>query len=132
MDGEVRECKVLLIRVPRDSKGKVIQTGPVTALIATKEKVLLDKNKNIIYREWIETRPLPFYNKHSPDGFNIGYGGSGPAELAYSICSCVGARGLYQDFKFKVLAKLNRGRDYDIPFSDIIFTIDKLKAGSNV
>lgn len=48
---------------------------------------------------------------HSPDGFNWGYGGSGPAQLALSVClfyfSDEGkAMACYQDFKFKVIAGL--------------------------
>jgi|WetSurMetagenome_2_1015567.scaffolds.fasta_scaffold199575_2 hypothetical protein len=31
--------------------------------------------------------PLPHVKKHSPDGFQWGYGGSGPADLALSILS---------------------------------------------
>lgn len=30
-------------------------------------------------------RPLTHHVKHSPDGFEWGYGGSGPADLAYAI-----------------------------------------------
>ena len=35
-----------------------------------------------------KVRPLPGYYRecnHSPDGFNWGYGGSGPAQLAYAL-----------------------------------------------
>ena len=31
------------------------------------------------------SEPLASAAKHSPDGFQIGYGGSGPSELAYSL-----------------------------------------------
>lgn len=48
------------------------------------------------------------YN-HSPDGFNWGYGGSGPAQLALAIMlSLTGNSDWYQDFKFKVIAALPR------------------------
>jgi hypothetical protein len=49
---------------------------------------------------------------HSPTGFCWGYGGSGPAQLALAILldHFNGDRGralaLYQDFKFKVIARL--------------------------
>lgn len=47
---------------------------------------------------------------HSPDGFNWGYGGSGPAQLALAIClELYGeerARSMYQDFKFKHIGSL--------------------------
>jgi len=47
---------------------------------------------------------------HSPDGFNWGYGGSGPAQLALSILleitSEEKAIQMYQDFKWSVIASL--------------------------
>jgi hypothetical protein len=49
---------------------------------------------------------------HSPNGFEWGYGGSGPAQLALAIlCDLIGEdqatrNGLYQTFKFKVIAGL--------------------------
>jgi len=57
---------------------------------------------------------------HSPDGFNWGYGGSGPAQLALSILleitSEEKAIQMYQDFKWSVIASL--------PQSDIDVLID--------
>jgi len=50
--------------------------------------------------------------RHSPDGFEWGYGGSGPAELALNILSTMIGKesaekgGLYQKFKFEFLAGL--------------------------
>jgi hypothetical protein len=47
---------------------------------------------------------------HSPDGFEWGYGGSGPAQLALAICThAAGDRvgqGVYHDFKFAVIARI--------------------------
>ncbi len=47
---------------------------------------------------------------HSPEGFNWGYGGSGPAQLAYAIChELYGkdvARQIYQDFKWRFLVAI--------------------------
>lgn len=48
---------------------------------------------------------------HSPDGFNWGYGGSGPAQLALALLlQTTGSRKTatryYQDFKWDVIAKL--------------------------
>jgi hypothetical protein len=49
--------------------------------------------------------------RHSPDGFAWGYGGSGPAQLAFAIlCDLYGeetARNFYQDFKDKVVSRLH-------------------------
>jgi len=51
---------------------------------------------------------------HSPDGFNWGYGGSGPAQLALGILLDYYGKGapevrFYQDFKFRVVAALPQG-----------------------
>ena len=48
---------------------------------------------------------------HSPDGFEWGYGGSGPAQLALAILAdCLGdderAVHLHQRFKFRVIGRL--------------------------
>jgi hypothetical protein len=52
------------------------------------------------------------YN-HSPDGFNWGYGGSGPAQLALAILLEVTnkeeAIKYHQDFKWEIIAKLPQG-----------------------
>jgi len=49
-------------------------------------------------------------HNHSPDGFNWGYGGSGPAQLALAIMleylPKKEALEIYQDFKWLVIAKL--------------------------
>ena len=50
---------------------------------------------------------------HSPDGFAWGYGGSGPAQLAYAILFDVTndadkSQRFYQDYKFAVIAGLPR------------------------
>ena len=54
---------------------------------------------------------------HSPDGFNWGYGGSGPAQLALAILLKYlpedDARRYYQDFKWNVIAKLPR-EDFEV------------------
>ncbi|TFH60888.1 MAG: hypothetical protein E4G90_09875 [Gemmatimonadales bacterium] len=57
--------------------------------------------------------PLPFDGTHSPDGFEFGYGGSGPAELAKSILTAhLGKEppsALYRQFLFDRIAALPRG-----------------------
>lgn len=55
--------------------------------------------------------PCFWIRMHSPDGFNWGYGGSGPAQLALAICYDVlgdreQAEQLYQRFKFRVIGTL--------------------------
>lgn len=66
----------------------------------------------------VNGRPLPArlnWWAHSPTGFEWGYGGSGPAQLALAILGDhlgVEARDrairLHQQFKFRVVAKLPR------------------------
>ena len=59
---------------------------------------------------------------HSPDGFEWGYGGSGPSQLALSICmelfDQTTALWIYQQFKREHIATLEQGKDFDI-FIDI-------------
>lgn len=54
---------------------------------------------------------------HSPDGFNWGYGGSGPAQLALALLLHFAddkfARQHHQDFKWDVIAKLPQ-TDFEI------------------
>jgi len=57
---------------------------------------------------------------HSPDGFNWGYGGSGPAQSALAICLALfpplNAIGWYQPFKFSIVAGL--------PQADFVGTVE--------
>lgn len=83
---------------------------------------------------------------HSPDGYEYGYGGSGPADLALNIlndfvppesdglppdkcwrgsCSNTASR-LHQKFKFDVIANLPQTiRTHRIPAAEIIRWIDE-------
>lgn len=55
------------------------------------------------------------YN-HSPDGFNWGYAGSGPAQLALAIVlKLTGKSNGYQEFKLEVIAGI-KDRDFEIEF----------------
>lgn len=61
--------------------------------------------------------PRHHYCKHSPDGFAWGYGGSGPAQLAFAILADhlddnEQAESMYQQFKWAVIAAAPR----DEPF----------------
>jgi hypothetical protein len=70
---------------------------------------------------------------HSPTGFCWGYGGSGPAQLALAILldhfngDKERALGLYQDFKFRVIARLPMDEDFvltDQQIESVISEID--------
>lgn len=60
--------------------------------------------------EPLDPRPSQRVWNHSPDGFNWGYSGSGPAQLALAILLLVAgeedARRLHQHFKWDFIAKL--------------------------
>lgn len=55
---------------------------------------------------------------HSPDGFNWGYGGSGPAQTALAIClKLFGERKAvkkYKEFKSRYISDLPMGQDFDL------------------
>lgn len=61
------------------------------------------------------------YQRHSPDGFEFGYGGSGPAECALNLLAeFIGVKnatetGLYQDFKFAFIGGIDQEHGGEIP-----------------
>ena len=60
------------------------------------------------------------YN-HSPDGFMVGYSGSGPAQLSLAILLKLGAdKGIavaqHQQFKRDLIAKLPQNKDFEVEF----------------
>jgi hypothetical protein len=65
-------------------------------------------------RIWVDSKEISLAESqkirlHSPDGFNWGYGGSGPAQTALAICMEIFnnkyiAEALYQNFKFQFVA----------------------------
>jgi hypothetical protein len=72
--------------------------------------------------------------QHSPTGFSWGYGGSGPAQLAFAILACEFgphvARDRYQDFKWAVIALLPDGA-WTLTSADIRAKIAVLMDTSN-
>ena len=72
----------------------------------------------------LDPKPSQKLCNHSPNGFNWGYGGSGPAQLALGILfdyyrSRTFAQRYYQDFKFAVIAKLPQEEDWTMTGTDI-------------
>jgi hypothetical protein len=72
---------------------------------------------------------------HSPDGFNWGYPGSGPAQLALGLLldfldgePDADDRALhhYQDFKFKVIARLDGDKGWQLSGQQIRLAIEAL------
>lgn len=67
--------------------------------------------------KFLDPKPSQAVRNHSPDGFNWGYGGSGPAQLALAIMlKLTGKPDGYQDLKFKTIAALPMGEDFNIEF----------------
>lgn len=61
---------------------------------------------------------------HSPTGFEWGYGGSGPAQLALAILAHhlqdnEKAIAYYQDFKWSIIANLPRNNGWEINSSEV-------------
>jgi hypothetical protein len=68
---------------------------------------------------WLDPMPSQKVWNHSPDGFNWGYGGSGPAQLALAIMlELTGKSDGYQDFKFRFIAGLPQGENFEAEFDD--------------
>lgn len=67
--------------------------------------------------KFLDPRPSQKLHNHSPDGFNWGYGGSGPAQLALAIVlKLTGKSDGYQKFKFAFIGGLPAGKDFDVSF----------------
>lgn len=67
--------------------------------------------------EPLDPVPSQMYWNHSPDGFNWGYNGSGPAQLALAIfLKLKGKPDGYPEFKSDVISKLPIGEDFKITF----------------
>jgi len=71
----------------------------------------------LLDRQYLNPGPSQKHRNHSPDGFNWGYGGSGPAQLALAIMlALTGRADGYQDFKFKFIAGLPQDTAFDVEF----------------
>ena len=69
---------------------------------------------------------------HSPTGFSAGYSGSGPAQLALALCAdALGdderAQAVYQDFKFKVIARIDADR-FEMTADEVRAKVNELEA----
>jgi len=67
-----------------------------------------DANRTVwLDGERLDPKPSQKVYNHSPDGFNWGYGGSGPAQLALAVVLALTDKSAgYQQFKCEVIAKL--------------------------
>lgn len=65
----------------------------------------------------LDPGPSQKIRNHSPDGFNWGYDGSGPAQLALAILLKLNAdTDDYQEFKIRIIARLPQGKDFETIF----------------
>lgn len=91
-------------------------------------------NPGVVYRP-DELFSLPMYLDevdHSPTGFECGYHGSGPAQLAYAILRYeLGGRALalefYQRYKQDVIAALPQDQNWAISTGDVRRWLDKTR-----
>jgi Family of unknown function (DUF6166) len=78
-----------------------------------------------------DSRKLPLYRNlvnHSPDGFEWGFGGAGPAQLAFALCyNAIGdieiARTVYQEFKRRHIATLRPRGDWRMSEQTVMLAI---------
>jgi hypothetical protein len=83
-----------------------------------------------------ELNPRLDLRNHSPDGFEWGYFGSGPAQLALALlCDATGddaiAQKLYQTFKAEVIAPL-KADEWRIPRANILaFVANQKEVAAN-
>lgn len=92
----------------------------------------LDENGQLRLRN---LNPRFDLRNHSPTGFESGYSGSGPAQLALAICADVlgddeKAQTVYQGFKAACVAKLPRDAHWELTEAQVLETINTLTDGS--
>lgn len=67
--------------------------------------------------EWLDPKPSQKIWNHSPDGYNWGYGGSGPAQLALAIMLLLTGKQIgYQELKWRLITPLPMDQDFEITF----------------
>lgn len=72
--------------------------------------------------------PRTDIRNHSPDGFNWGYGGSGPAQLALALLAAAlgddaAAEGLYQDYKWEFVSKITVD-NWTLPVTEVLAWVE--------
>jgi hypothetical protein len=105
-----------------DDRGNPEKRAPRRLLAGSEkiERVIFSRSPvgraivELIYSDRAGTWPLAHrYQRHSPDGFEFGYGGSGPAECALNLLAmfipvkeATTRETSYQDFKFKFIGAI--------------------------
>ena len=82
-------------------------------------------------------QPLPrslHLRNHSPDGFEWGYGGSGPSQLALSmLLACTDeaeALSAYQDFKRACVSRIESA-SWEVPTSSVTAWLERRRSDGN-
>lgn len=99
-------------------------------------KAIPAQNKSDV-RIWVNDQELSpkesqsVYN-HSPDGFEYGYSGSGPAQTALAIClfmfkDVLVAQGVYQNFKNRYVAEWPQSKPVDVTIDIVDFMLDNVE-----
>lgn len=87
-------------------------------------------------REVLRSDPLEHVCLYSPDGFNWGYSGSGPADLALSIlCHAEGYTEAYKHhlkYKEQVISKLVTGQDFEININSVHHFMSEQRGQLNI
>jgi len=84
----------------------------------------------------VDGQPLsPRYDlaNHSPDGFECGYAGSGPAQLALAMCADLlkddqRALRCYQMVKWTLVASLRRNVDWEITEQELLNAVNNAES----
>ncbi len=96
----------------------------------TKEIFIIDDRGKLA--EITPENSQKLYN-HSPDGFNWGYAGSGPAQLALAILLELSSKDFalfhHQDFKRDFIAGLEPEKDFEIDGQTVLNWISNKKGG---
>lgn len=138
MDGSLRQC--IAREFSEHSQIRQVYEGHISQEVAMKandnttstqieaQDVHIRRDNTGVVYATVNGQPIPHVVHHSPSGFDVGFGGAGPADLALSILhdcleragypgrrvgvfsgTCLhAAYALHQDFKWEHIASLDR------------------------
>lgn len=139
--GEDGQAEMTVTAKVRDLYGSLPEPAPAEDVGATYDgRVDPDGTCRVTVRT-PGRRPLPLplwlhVANHSPNRFNWGYGGSGPAQLALAIlCDAAGperARPHYQMFKWEIVSRLKQDQPWDLAGADVLAWLAEREAAEAV
>jgi len=94
-------------------------------------KMIYNKNTSEVFIDGIRLDPGPSQRlrNHSPDGFSVGYNGSGPSQLALAILlKCYGqdtAERFYKIFREEIIAQMPRDTNFTVEIDLGVWLDDK-------